>query len=109
MISKMEEIFINTVDNPNEAKKQNGLSLGKMKSLTKEFITEFLMTSQNEYDWLCNEFNKNNVDGDYEYDVENAKMAYYEQTLEYKFKHVIVVVLRKLGVYEFCKKLVGKK
>lgn len=109
MVLNMEEIFENAVKKPNEEKTKNGLNLGKMKHLTKELITQYLITTKIEYDWLCSEFNKKYVDGDFEFDVENEKRAYYEQTLEYKIKHVIVVILRKIKVYDFCKKLVGKK
>ena len=109
MISNMENIFRETVQQPNQEKIENGVSLSKCNNLTKEFVTEHMMAVKNEYEWLAKEFNKNNVDRDAEYDAENDKYAYYEQTLEYKIKHPIVVVLRKLGIYEYCKKIIGKE
>ena len=108
MIDKMEKIFENTVKNPNKEKMENGQALCRMENLTKEYITEHLTGTSVEYEWLSAEFNKNNVDRDYEYDTENGKKAYYEQTLEYKIKHPIVVLLNKMGIYEFCKKIIKK-
>lgn len=109
MVNKMENIFSEVINNPNQAKIENGLSLTKLGNLPKEFITLHLMNSATEYEWYSREFNLKNVGRDYEFDTEDEKKAYYEQTLEYKIKHPIVVVLQKLGVYETCKKLIGKK
>ena len=109
MVNKMENIFSEVINNPNQAKIENGLSLNKLGNLPKEFITLHLMNSATEYEWYSREFNLKNVGRDYEFDTEDEKKAYYEQTLEYKIKHPIVVVLQKLRVYETCKKLIGKK
>ena len=41
------------------------------------------------------------------YDKKAKREQFYEQTLEYKIKHPIVVVLTKIGIYDRLKKLVG--
>lgn len=109
MVSHMEEIFEKTVKEPNKKKIENGENLAKCNNLTKEFITSHMMYSAKDYEWFSKEFNKNNVDRDYEFEAEQNKYDYYEQTLEYKIKHPIVVVLRKIGIYDFCKKIIGKE
>jgi len=35
------------------------------------------------------------------------KRQFYEHTLEYKLKHPVVVALRRIGVYEDAKRLLG--
>ena len=108
MITNMENIFEKTVIEPNKEKIQNGINLSNCQNLTKEYITEYLMLSDKEYSWLAAEFNRKNVDTDYKYDTENPKNAYYEQTISYKIKHPIVVTLRKIGIYDRTKRLLGR-
>ena len=107
MISKMENIFENTVKTPNTKKIENGKALKQCANLTKEFITSHMMGTAQEYEWTAKEFNKNNIDRDYEFEQKQNKYDYYEQTLEYKIKHPIVVVLRKLGIYDKLKQIIG--
>ena len=109
MISNMENIFEETIKNPNSKKIENGKALRLCGDLTKEFITSYMMGTTGEYEWLSKEFNAKNVDRDYEFESKQGKYDYYEQTLEYKIKHPIVVVLRKIGIYDFCKKIIGKE
>lgn len=109
MISNMETIFEETIKEPNQEKIENGRNLAKCKGITKELITSHMIGSSQDYDWFAKEFNKNNVDRDYEFEAEQNKYDYYEQTLEYKIKHPIVVLLRKLGIYDFCKRIIGKE
>ena len=108
MILNMENIFESVVKEPSKEKIQTGLYLNKCIDLTKEHIVSYMMLSEKEYEWLTDEFNRKNVDIDYEYDTENQKKACYEQTIEYKIKHAIVVVLQKMGIYELCKKILGR-
>ena len=110
MVKNMENIFENVAKNPNNEKIQVGLNLNKCTDLTKEYIAQYMMLSDGEYKWLSDEFNRKNIDEvDYKYNTEDPKKAYYEQTLEYKIKHVIVVALQKIGIYEICKRLLGKE
>lgn len=108
MIANMENIFEETAKHPNEEKEKIGINLNLCTELGKEQLVYYMMYSEKEYIWLCSEFNKRNVDRDYEYDTESSKNAYYEQTLEYKIKHPIVVALQKLGIYNLCKKILGR-
>ena len=74
--------------------------------ILKELISTYIVSSKGQYEWLSNEFNRKNV-----HKVENKralkKRKYYEHTLEYKLKHPIVVALRKIGVYERTRELLG--
>lgn len=105
MVSNMEKIFIDTVQVPNKEKVQNGLNLKSLK-LSKELLISHIMGTALDYEWLVDEFNNKNVDRDYRFE---KKSVCYEHTLEYKIKHPIVIILRKIGIYEFCKKIVGKE
>ena len=106
MIKNMDEIFKKTKNNPRRAKVENGKALSKCENLTQEIITRNFAAAEPEYKWLCKDFNEKNVDISYAKD-------FYEyvdetKTLSYKFKHVIVVVLRKMHVYDKIKEIIGK-
>ena len=110
MISKISKIFNTISNNPNKDKIQRA-EKENIKT-KKELITMYLIAFKTEYKWMCKVFNKNNVDVLY-FKKENKKLKgkenpMYEHTLEYKIKHPIVVILRKIGIYEFCKKLIGR-
>lgn len=109
MVSNMENIFESIAKNPNNEKVQIGQNISICTDLAKEHIASYMMLSDGEYKWLSDEFNRKNIDEvDYKYDNENPKKAYYEQTLEYKIKHIIVVVLQKLRIYDVCKRILGR-
>ena len=106
MLKNMDEIFKKTKNNPRQAKVENGKALAKCENLTQEIITRNFAAAEPEYKWLCKDFNEKNVDISYAKD-------FYEyvdetKTLSYKFKHVIVVVLRKMHVYDKIKEIIGK-
>ena len=106
MIKNMDEIFKKTKNNPRQSKVENGKALAKCENLTQEIITRNFAAAEPEYKWLCKDFNEKNVDISYAKD-------FYEyvdetKTLSYKFKHVIVVVLRKMHVYDKIKEIIGK-
>ena len=98
MIKNMEKEFMELVKNPNKEKK-NAENI----SITKELISSFFIAEKNEYEWLSEKFNKENV---HKNKVLNKKQ-FYENTLEYKLKHPIVVTLKKIGVYDSTKKILG--
>ena len=109
MVSNMEKIFDEIKQNPNKEKIENA----RLQSLRiqKELITLYFIAYKDEYNWLCKEYNRKNVD--VLYIPKNEKLKgkanpMYEYTLEYKIKHPIVVFLRKIGIYNFCKKLLGR-
>ena len=88
-------------------KVKNGEQLAKNMSLIKELISSYFVSCENQYEWLCDEFNTKNI---HRLPLKNRalkKRQFYEHTLEYKLKHPIVVTLRKFGVYEDAKKLLG--
>ena len=104
MVKNMEEELRKVAESPNENKIKNGEFLSKNINVLKEFITTYLMLSKPEYEWLANQFNEKNIHKEDIYEKKAKKMMYYEHTLEYKLKHPIVVILRKMGIYNQIKK-----
>ena len=110
MISNMSKVFDKISQNPNKEK----IKKAEKETLTtkKELITLYFTAFKQEYNWLCSEFNKKNVDIFKKINgtkkLKGKENPMYEYTLEYKIKHPIVVFLRKIGIYEFCKKLIGR-
>ena len=107
MIKNMEKEFMELVQNPNKEKIENGKQLAKNMSLIKELISSYFVSCQKQYEWLCDEFNTKNI---HRLPVKNRalkKRRFYEHTLEYKIKHPVVVALRRIGVYEDAKRLLG--
>lgn len=100
MIKTMEKEFEKVTKNPNEEKIRNGEYLTKNQEILKELISTYFESSKGEYMGLANEFNIKNVHKVDKYDKKAKKMIGYEHTLEYKIKHSIVVVLRKIGIYD---------
>ena len=105
MVKKMEKEFEKTANEPNKEKIENGKMLSKNLDILKELITTYLELSKDEYIWLVNEFNKNNVHQNYQLKNNKKRKLQYEQTLEYKIKHPIVVLLRRMRIYNKLKQL----
>ena len=107
MISKMDEILKKTKESPNIEKINAGKELSKYPNLLKELITKNFATFEQEYIWLSRQFNEQNINISYAEDF----YKYFDETktLTYKIKHVIVVILRKLHVYDKIKQIIGKK
>ena len=103
MIKNMEKEFIELVKNPNKEKIENGEKAAESISITKELISSYFIAEKNEYEWLSEKFNKENIHMNR---ILNKKQ-FYEHTLEYKLKHPIVVTLRKIGVYDNAKRILG--
>ena len=108
MIKHMEEIFENIKNNPNQEKIENAKNLLSCKDITKELITKYLISEQVEYKWLVDNFNKQYVDRDWRLEKKEDKMLFYENTLEYKIKHPFYVLLTKLHIYPFLKKILKR-
>lgn len=108
MIENMEEVFEIVKNNPNIEKIKSAKNMKENSDLTKEFITRYFIGAQIEYEWLTKKFNMENVDVDWELEKEENKMLYYENTLEYKIKHPIYVVLTKLHLYESIKRILKR-
>lgn len=107
MIQRMDSEFAKLKQNPNKEKIENGYGLRKNLSVTKELITQYILESREEYIWMSNKFNTENIHIMLKYDKKAKKQQFYENTLEYKIKHPIVVVLRKLGIYDKLKQIIG--
>ena len=105
MIKNIEKEFLEIVKNPNNEKIQSGKELAKNKNILKELISSYFVAERNEYEWLAEEFNKENIHRLKNKTLQKKKL--YEHTLEYKLKHPIVVALRKMGVYEKTKRALG--
>lgn len=106
MITRMDAIFEQTKNNPNSEKRKNGEILSEFPSIMDEFIIKNFAAFEQEYEWLSKQFNEQNIDISYAREM----YEYFDETktLSYKFKHVIVVVLRKLHVYDKIKQMIGK-
>lgn len=107
MIKTMEKEFEKVTEKPNQIKIENGKILAKNNDILKELISTYFMSSEIEYKWLVEEFNNKNIHINEKYNKKIRK--YYEHTLEYKLKHPIVLVLRKIGIYNQCKKILRKE
>lgn len=103
MIKNMEKEFIELIKNPNKEKVENAKKIAENIRITKELISSYFIAEKNEYEWLSEKFNKENIHTN---KVLNKKQ-FYEHTLEYKLKHPIVVTLRRIGVYDNAKRILG--
>ena len=108
IVKNKEDIFENKKNNPNQEKIENAKNLLPYKDITKELITKYLISEQVEYKWLAENFNKQYVDIDWNLEKKEDKMLFYENTLEYKIKHPFYVVLTKLHIYPFLKKILKR-
>lgn len=98
MVEKMSNILEKTAQNPNIQKIENGKGLTNNINLTKEILTKFLISTKTEYEWTSQAFNRENIH------ILNCAKKTYEQTMEYKIKHPFVVILRKIGLYNWVKR-----
>ena len=105
MVKNMEKEFSKIVQNPNEKKIENGKNLSRNKEILQELISTYLMSEKLQYEWAVSEFNETNIHKELKYNKRKRKV-YYEHTLEYKIKHPIVIILRKLGIYNELKQLI---
>lgn len=107
MIQKMEKEFDGLKKNPNKEKIENGYGLRRNIEVTKELVTQYILESREEYEWMANKFNGDNIHIILKYDKKAQREQFYEHTLEYKIKHPIVVLLRKMGIYDKIKQIIG--
>ena len=103
MIKKMEDEFTNIAKKPNKEKIKNGELLKDNKQVLLELISTFFLSNKQEYEYLVDKFNRENI----HISSKHKKAMFYEHTLEYKIKHPIVIVLRKIGIYDALKKTVS--
>lgn len=108
MIENIDNVFEKIIKNPNKNKIEQAQKMQKNIDITKELITKYFIAARPEYDWLAKDFNIKNVDRDWNLEKKINKMLYYENTLEYKIKHPIYVVLKKLHIYDYIKKILKR-
>ena len=108
MVENMDKVFEEINKNPNVQKIEQAKNMQNSIDITKELITKNCITEQAEYEWLAQNFNIENVDRDWKLEKKANKMLYYENTLEYKIKHPICVVLTKLHIYDYIKKILKR-
>ena len=108
MVENMEKIFENVKESPNKTKVENAKNMHNNIDITKELITKYFISTHDEYSYLSREFNLKNVDIDWKLEKKENKEIYYENTLEYKIKHPIYVVLMKLHIYPFIRKIIKR-
>lgn len=108
MIKKMEDEFQQIAQNPKKDKIEHAKNCDK--KIVKELITYHLLAFKDDYEWLCNDFNINNVDifNTNVLKLRGKENPLYEHTLEYKIKHPIVIFLRKIKIYDFLKKILRR-
>ena len=107
MVEKMDYEITKLKQNPSIQKIKNGQGLSNNLEIAKELVAQYLLESQKEYMWMANKFTCDNVHVILKYDKKAKKAQFYEQTLGYKIKHPIVVLLRKMGVYDKIKQIIG--
>lgn len=108
MVEKMETILEEIKQNPNTQKVENAKNMKNNLDLMKEFITRYFIGAQVEYEWISQNFNRENVDIDWKLEKKENKILYYENTLEYKIKHPFYVLLTKLHLYELIKRILKR-
>ena len=108
MIQNIDKAFYEIINNPNTKKIQNAINMKENIDITKELLTKYFISVKNEYCWLVDNYNKENVDIDVEFEKKINRKFYYENTLEYKIKHPFYVILVKLHLYNLVKKIIKK-
>lgn len=108
MISNIDKVFTETIKNPNKNKINNAKNMSENIDITKELITKYFIYEKEEYRWLVKDYNNKFCDIDWEFEKKINRDFYYERTLEYKIKHPIYVILTKLHVYKFVKKIIKR-
>ena len=107
MVNEIDMELTNLKQNPNKEKIENGYGLRRNIRIAKEVIIGYILESRQEYEWMASQFNTQNIHMILKYDKKAKKLQFYEHTLEYKIKHPIVVILRKMGIYDKLKQLIG--
>lgn len=108
MIQNMDKAFCEIIDNPNAKKIDNAMNMKDNVDIAEELLTKYFISVKNEYCWLVDNYNKENVDIDVEFKKRLNKELYYENTLEYKIKHPFYVILVKLHLYNLVRKIIKR-
>lgn len=108
MIQNMDKVFTETINKPNENKINSAKNMKENIDITKELLTKYFISAKQEYKWLVKGYNDEFTDIDLEFEKKLNRDLYYENTIEYKIKHPIYVVLEKLHIYKYLKKIIKR-
>lgn len=108
MIQNMDKVFTETINKPNENKINSAKNMKENIDITKELLTKYFISAKQEYKWLVKGYNNEFTDIDLEFEKKLNRDLYYENTIEYKIKHPIYVVLEKLHIYKYLKKIIKR-
>ena len=108
MIQNMDKVFTETINKTNENKINSAKNMKENIDITKELLTKYFISAKQEYKWLVKGYNNEFTDIDLEFEKKLNRDLYYENTIEYKIKHPIYVVLEKLHIYKYLKKIIKR-
>ena len=98
MYANMEKVIKDTINNPNAKKIENGKELNSHINMCKEYVSQFLMLTKAEYEYLAMEYhNKLGIKVRYF----NLRQYLWEQ----RWYRGIIKVLKKTGVIRLKKKM----
>lgn len=106
MVHNMEKEFEIVAKNPNEEKEATGKALSKAQDVLKELITKSYISTQGEYEWLCQQ-----VNGEYFGIIASSgnDSGYdYFETPVGKLRLKIIRITKKMHIYEPIKKILRK-
>jgi len=108
MIQNMNKAFDQIINNPNKDKIKNAENMIGNIDIAKELLTKYYISVKPEYQWLIKCYNEKNFYVDNEFEKRLKRDLFYESTLEYKLKHPIYVVLVKLHLYRFFRRIIKR-
>ena len=101
MAKEMTNIFEETCKNPNEEKIENGKALSKNISITKELVNKYFVSDKFQYEWQCDEYNKQ-----FGYKVYNYKFELFKEVMwQHKWYRGLIKLLKKMGVKDLILKI----
>ena len=101
MAEEMTNIFEETCKNPNGEKIENGKALIKNISITKELVNKYFVSDKFQYEWQCDEYNKQ-----FGYKVYNYKFELFKEVMwQHKWYRGLIKLLKKMGVKDLILKI----
>ena len=108
MIENMDNVFKQIINNPNKEKIKNAENMANNIDVAKELLTKYFISVKPEYQWLIKVYNEKNIYIDIEFEKKLRRDLFYESTLEYKLKHPIYVILVRLHLYKYFRKIIKR-
>lgn len=103
MIDEMQKQFDKITQYPNAQKIETGKKLASMKDICKELITKSFITSNGEYEWLCNQVNI-----EYFGDLATDSGYDYFKTPIGRLRLKAIDITKKMHIYEIVKLILRK-